>query len=268
MDNQIIEANETSNLNITVTPLAMAEQIAREHEEFTIKYVVGGRLALYDLLGKMLATVQEFLSAPDREQLIEKVRESLHGLGIKTQRNTSDIALLVRYMTRTDRKTTHVYTRAIEAALENGIATDAMRDFIDGNGGIEKIRASRAVDAQGNVSHSYSTVDYEAIAEEFLSLKIYVPLGKFEACAAFDSFRSNDAAFEYFVCTRRIDGYHILAKLPPTGEFEQIAIRHLAQNMASDPEGTAKGMKKLRETVAAIKQQKMMDKMAVIQAAN
>lgn len=268
MENQIIEANETSNLNITVTPLAMAEQIAREHEEFTIKYVVGGRLALYDLLGKMLATVQEFLSAPDCEQLIEKVRESLHGLGIKTQRNTSDVALLVRYMTRTDRKTTHVYTRAIEAALENGIATDAMRDFIDGSGGIEKIRASRVVDAEGNVSHSYSAVDYEAIAEEYLSLKTYVPLGKFDSRSAFDQILNNNTAFEYFVCSRRIDGFHILAKLPSTPEFERMAIRHLAESLASDPEGTAKGMSKLRDTVAAIKQQKMMDNTAVIQAAN
>lgn len=252
---ETIKKTDASTLKIMLTPLAMAEKIALEHEEFTIKYVVGGRLALYDLLGKMLAVVQQLMAATDREQLMDEVRASLRGLGIKIQSNTSDIALLVRYMTRTDRKTTHVYTRAIEAALENGIATDAMRDFIDSSGGIEKIRASRAVDAQGNVSHSYSTVDYEAIAEEFLNLKIYVPLGKFEACAAFDSFRSNDAAFEYFVCTRRIDGYHILAKLPPTGEFEQIAIRQLAQKMASDPEGTAKGMSKLRETVAEIKQQ-------------
>ncbi len=252
---ETIEATDASNLQITLTPLAMAEQIAREHEEFTIKYVVGGRLALYDLLGRMLTTVQQFLTAVDREQLLESVRASLHELGFKTQSNTSDIALLVRYMTRTDRKTTHVYTRAIEAALENGVAVDGMRDFIDGNGGIEKIRASRAVDARGNVSHSYSAVDYEAIAEEYLSLKTYVPLGKFEANAAFDGFRSNSAAFEYFVCTRRIDGYHILAKLPPTPEFERLAIRHLAQSLASDPAGTDRGMRKLRETVAEIKQQ-------------
>lgn len=264
MKNQIIEANESSNLTITVTPLAMAEQIAREHEEFTIKYVVGGRLALYDLLGKMLDTVQQFLAAPDRDQLIDKVRASLQQLGIKTQHNTSDIAVLVRYMTRTDRKTTHVYTRAIEAALENGVAIDGMRDFIDGQGGIEKIRASRAVDAEGNVSHSYSPIDYEAIAEEYLSLKTYVPLGKFDAHPAFDAFRSNSAAFEYFVCTRRIDGYHILTKLPPTAEFERVAIRYLAQTMASDPDGTAKGMSKLREAVAEVQLQKMKNSTAEI----
>jgi hypothetical protein len=249
-----IETTDASNLKITLTPLAKAEQIALEHEEFTIKYAVGGRLALYDLLGKMLAVVQQFLAATDREQLMDVVRTSLRGLGIKTQSNTSDIALLVRYMTRTDRKTTHVYTRAIEAALENGVAVDDMRDFIDGNGGIEKIRASRAVDAEGNVSHSYSAVDYEAIAEEYLSLKTFVPMGKFDANPAFDDFRSNSAAFEYFVCTRRIDGYHILSKLPPTAEFERLAIRHLAQSLASDSAGTDSGMRKLRETVAEIKQ--------------
>ena len=101
--------------------------------------------------------------------------------GFKLIQPTADVALLVRNMTRSDRKSTHFYTRAIEAALENGIATDAMRDFIDGSGGIEKIRASRVVDAEGNVSHSYSAVDYEAIAEEYLSLKTYVPLGKFDS---------------------------------------------------------------------------------------
>ncbi|MCD8503548.1 MAG: hypothetical protein LRY53_08075 [Burkholderiaceae bacterium] len=268
MENQMIESTSAMPAVINHSPLDMADEVAREHEEFTVKYVVGGRLALYDLLGKMLATVQQFLSSADREQLIEEVRASLHGLGIKTQRNTSDIALLVRYMTRTDRKATHVYTRAIEAALENGVAVDGMRDFIDGSGGIEKIRASRAVDAQGNVSHSYSAVDYEAIAEEYLSLKTYVPMGKFDASPAFDSFRSNSAAFEYFVCTRRIDGYHILAKLPPTAEFERVAIRYLAQTMASDPDGTAKGMSKLRAAVAEVKQQKMADITAAINAAD
>ena len=53
-------------LQISKTLIGQADDIAAAHEHFTTHYVVGGRMALYSLLGDMLALINSFEAAPDR----------------------------------------------------------------------------------------------------------------------------------------------------------------------------------------------------------
>ena len=134
---------QTGNLVVTKTLIGQAEDLAAEHEAFNTNYVIGGRQALYSLLGKIAALVEQFDAAVDKDELLEIVRTQLQEqYGIKTQHNTSDITVLVRYITRADRKTAHVYTRAIETARANQIAPAHFAGYLEQAGGVERIRAN------------------------------------------------------------------------------------------------------------------------------
>lgn len=237
----------SKELVVTKTLIGQADELAEVHEHFKTHYVVGGRLALYNLLGQMLELANKFETAIDREDLIAKIKHRLRTeFGVKTQKNTSDTAALIRYITRADRKTAHVYTRVIEAAKANGVTPEAVPAFIDQAGGVERIRALGVADdsmADGDLSKEKIT-----LTEEYLSCRAELPLASFEATAFMDQFSSNSTAYEYFVCTRKGDGrYHIMSRLPATAEFERVAIKHLSEMVCSD-------MKKARNGVVSLRQ--------------
>lgn len=236
-----------SGLVVTKTLIAQADEIASAHEHFTTHYVVGGRVALYELLGRMLAVVRQFDQAEDREELIAKIKHRLRTeFGIKTQANSSDTAVLIRYMTRTDRKTTHVYARALEAAMVKAIEPARLPLFIEQHGGIEKIRA----DGVGETAHADAidpVAERIALAYEYLSCRTELPLASFRASEAIDRDGNSGSAFDFFVCTRGADGqFHILSRLPCSTDFERVAIRHLSNEIGSDIERARQAIGMLR----------------------
>jgi hypothetical protein len=144
MNTNLIElSNKTqSPLTISKTLVYQADELAEEHEQFNTNYIVAGRIALYELLAKIYALYKRLEVDPDKESLLEDMRFKLtKTYRIRTQVNTSDLGLLVRYITRADRKTSHVYARAIETAIENEIAHHEFVGYIQNQGGIEQMRA-------------------------------------------------------------------------------------------------------------------------------
>ena len=228
--------------------MTRVDEIAQQHEEFYVSYVVGGRKALYKLLGSMLGVVQLVLNSVEKDQLIKDCKHVLRNSGIKTQSNSSDVAVMVRYMTRTDRKTTHVYARAIEAALAQGIGADGFSDFAEESGGLENIRALSVTKLDGSYSADADSTDYDAMTKEFLYLRTLVPVGKFEGTAALNAIEPDSAvSYEYMVCVRRGDSsYDIVTKIPADAAFEQQAIDCLSRVFKRNPASNKEGMDKLR----------------------
>ena len=253
----------SNEIIVTKTLVGQADELAVAHEHFTTHYVVGGRLALYDLLGQMLDLVNKFEAAIDRGDLIANIKYRLRSeFGIKTQKNTSDIAALIRYITRADRKTAHVYTRVIEAAKANGIAPAGISGFIDQTGGIERIRALGVAD--GSPVDSDLSEEKIALTEEYLSCRAELPLASFEATEFLDRFGSSSTTYEYFVCTRKGDGrYHIMSRLPATPEFERTAIKHLSEMVCSDIAKAREGVASLRRRANAVIQNRRIAECSV-----
>ena len=236
----------TATLSTVKTLIAQADDIAAAHEQFNTQYVIGGRMALYTLIGDMLRVVNSFEAAVDRQDLLKIIKQRLRGeFGIKVQKNSGDIAVLVRYMTRADRKTAHVYTRVIEAAKLNAVTPEQLPTFIEGAGGVERIRALGA-----NTTESVAEDDAAervSLTEEYLSCRAELPLASFEATEFLDKFSSNSAAYAYFACTRKGDGrFHVLSPMPATAEFERIAIRHLSELVCRDMAAARQGVASLR----------------------
>jgi hypothetical protein len=223
------EEKSRTKLVVTKSLIAQADEVASAHEQFNLQYVVGGRAALYQLLGRMLSLVQQFESAPDRKELISKIRHQLRSeYGIKTQANSSDTTVLVRYMTRTDRKTAHVYARAIESARANSISVDQLPSYIEQAGGLEQIRADGAM-AESPEDQSAQAERIE-LAEEYLRCRAEVPIQSFEAHRLFDNFDDHGAVYSYFVCARKGDGkYHVLSRIPAPRDFERLVVRNFSE---------------------------------------
>jgi len=236
----------SNEIIVTKTLVGQADDLAVAHEHFTTHYVVGGRLALYELLGQMLDLVNKFEAAIDREDLIANIKYRLRSeFGIKTQKNTSDIAALIRYITRADRKTAHVYTRVLESAKQCGISPEQLPAFIEGAGGVERIRALSS--NSSGVSNQNNSDERIALTEEYLRCREELPLASFDATDLLDQLTAGDAKYAYFTCIRKADGkFYVLSPLPVNAEFERLAISQLSEAVCKDQLAACEGVASLR----------------------
>ena len=79
MSTEIIESNIEigSELVVTKTIIGQADDLALEHEDFNDRYIVTGRLALYELIGKIYALFGQLESSIDKEEQIKMLKDLL-----------------------------------------------------------------------------------------------------------------------------------------------------------------------------------------------
>ena len=216
---------------VTKSLIGQAEDLAAEHEAFNANYVIGGRKALYNLLGKIAVLVEQFDASVDKAELIKIVRKNLQEqYGIKTQENTSDVTVLVRYITRADRKTAHVYARAIETARANQVAPAQFSEYLEQAGGVERIRAN-GVDCEGGDLSKSSQHEKLEIIRKYLNARRDFPLAsiKFSGKQGLQADRSGD--LNILVCSSLNGRYYVLAKLVPDVALERNVLEGLAQKL-------------------------------------
>ena len=167
-DGAVLDLNQYLNaVKVSKTLIAQADDLALEHERFHTNYVIAGRMALYALLGKIYELVLKVESSSDCDFFIGQMRKSLKSKhSIRTQDNSSTAAIVVRYVTRADRKTAHVYARAIEAAKASQVPAVGFSDYVDEQGGVEKIRSNQA--QNGKTSTQARTTETRDVAKHCL----------------------------------------------------------------------------------------------------
>ena len=230
--NEVIEVK--GNLVVTKSLIGQAEDLAAEHEAFNTNYVIGGRHALYSLLGKIAALVEQFDAAVDRDELLEIVRTQLQErYGIKTQHNTSDITVLVRYITRADRKTAHVYARAIETARANQIAPAHFARYLEQAGGVERIRAS-GVESEDNAVSKPSLQEKLDLTRKYLNARREFPIATVRVSAKQAVNFGGTSNLNVLVCSEHEGRYYVLAKLATDEVLEKKLVEALAQQLPDD----------------------------------
>jgi hypothetical protein len=212
----VIDLNQyLHSVKVSKTLIAQADDLALEHERFHTNYVIAGRMALYALLGKIYELVLKVESSVDCEFFVDQMRKSLKSKhSIRTQENSSTAAIVVRYVTRADRKTAHVYARAIEAAKASHVPAVGFSEYVDEQGGVEKIRSSQA--KNGKTSTQARTTETRDVANHpsvfsYLRARTEFPKSSF----AFKSEIADEEACEYsvFVCRKRQGRYLVLDQL-------------------------------------------------------
>ncbi len=244
MNTELIEVEAQTNPAVIVkTLIGQADDLALEHENFHTNYIVAGRTALYELLGKIYALSLTLDDALDKAEQISMMRSVLsEKYQIRTQDNTSDLTVLVRYITRADRKTAHVYARAIQSAQESGVLPKNMVGFIEHHGGIERIRIA-------GVDHE-STADIEQekieLAKTYLAVKADSPFTSFEGPKAFEGIYSNSCAYEIVICSLGSGNkYNVIGKLPADPALEDLAIKHFSKHLCKNMDLARKEIAKM-----------------------
>lgn len=258
-----ISNQQKTSLSITNTLISQAKDLAAEHELFNEQYVISGRKALYGLLAKIYALVERFDQSIDKADLIKMMRKNLHEqYGIKTQDNTSATTVLVRYITRADRKTAHVYARAIESAQENCIKAEDFAAYVERSGGVERIRAIGASADAADVKQALEE-EMLALTHAFLGARTEMPFAEFDAPKAFDGIYSKSCTYELVICSLGTSGkYNVIGKLPADLPLENLAIKYFAKYLCKDIEKAREGV----ATVANAAQKKRQERLDKDQA--
>ena len=246
--NQLIEVcnqhvlTQTGNLVITKTLIGRAEDLAAEHEVFNTNFVIGGRKALYSLLGKIAVLVEQFDAAVDKAELIKLMRKNLQEqYGIKTQDNTPDVTVLVRYITRADRKTAHVYARAIETAIANQIAPAQFAGYLEQVGGLERVRAEGADSVGSDLGKRVE------IARMYLNARKAFPLTSFKLNPKGNTQLEGTSELNVLICSESAGRQYVLVKLPINSALEKKVLEGLVQQLPNDLNDMSKQVSKFHQ---------------------
>jgi len=235
MNTELVELNKEvkSHLVITKSLVCQADDLAEEHEQ-CMGYIVTGRYALYELLGKIYGLYKQLEAAADKSEILEDMRFKLaKTYQIRTQANTSDLGLLVRFITRADRKTAHVYARAIETAMNNEIELDDFVGYIQNQGGVEQIRAIGADVNLKKLQLNDSNEKLE-IAKQHLLAMAEKPLAEIELNQNLNVF-GQGCFYDYFVgVSTGGKKYRIIGKINADKDFEFKVLKTFADMIDLD----------------------------------
>ena len=235
---------KTTNLIVKKSLMSQAIELAKAHDEFHTQHVIGGRKALYEMLGNIMRLTIEVNASLEKDALISSIRRELQNHhNIRTQANSSTTAILVKYITRADRKTTHVYARAIDTAIASNAKADEFVEFAETEGGIENIRAI-GVDAE--LKEKAETVADEkfALAEEYLIAREEIPYEVLESkLPRMDS----KCRYEYLMCVKNGNQLQVVMKVPADLAFEERAIKLIGDFSFKDWEKDSKACRKFIE---------------------
>lgn len=106
---------------------------------------------LYLLLSECLDTFQnKFLTASDddRKSLRSELCALLTTAGVKVQKNTTTLNMLVRFVFSSDRKRAHGYAYVLAAAISHGTPAQKLPEWICESGGIEEIKRKMVKSAE------------------------------------------------------------------------------------------------------------------------
>ena len=263
MNTELIEENkeEKSQLVITKSLVCQADDLAEEHEQFNTNYIIGGRLALYVLLGKMFDLYKVLEASPDKKVLLGEMKHRLvHDHRIRVQANSSDAGILVRYITRAERKTAHIYARVIEQALINQIPSEYFVDYIEQCGGIEQMRLS-GVDQAKAVENEQTLKDNQELAWKYCKAREELPFASFPLKNVFDYLGKEKVWFEYYVCAKRGDKRYVVANIPADKAFEERAITLIGNDLATTSPDIGEKVEELYEKAKQVHKERIIKEM-------
>ena len=267
MNIELIEAKkeQQSQLVISKSLICQADDLAIEHENFHEHYIVGGRAALYELLSKIYGLAEQLDSYSDRDEQLGLLRTVLaEKYGIRTQENTSDTTVLVRYITKADRKTAHVYSRAIETARQNGIASNNFVGYIEQAGGVERIRSNAAAAAEGDPKEEMSEDEMEDILEltrDYLCARTELPLSSFKTPKNMLK-NSKLNGLNHYICHERNGRQYVLARLTIDKDQETVMVRSFAKELCANRKVSKKDIGKFYAKAMVRRKQRILKEIA------
>ncbi len=114
-----------------------AKMLESEYASYIDEFVTRGNQALYSVLAKIYAVAVQINHSDNKESIIKSLRNVMSlQKKIKTQKNSSALTLLVRWVVGGSRQLAHTYSKALEAAYKDNIAADELAEYFTKQGGL------------------------------------------------------------------------------------------------------------------------------------
>jgi hypothetical protein len=217
--------NKTKKTNIQKIIVDKAELLSLRHSTYVDKFVTLANDELYAILAEIMALYEQVNDSQDQIKLIKHIRQHLSSVhNIKTQANTKTTALVVKLVTRANRKTSHVYSRVLEVAIAAGVKPDGLVEFIKLKGGIDKVRM--AVNSAETVAQAKVTAKH--YQQQLRSqLKHMQGIGNADLSAIRHTLpHASDVDFEHLLCrfNNATNAHEIVAIMYPSSALETQSI--------------------------------------------
>ena len=213
-------------IDIKHTIFTHADLLAERHTDYVNEFVKRANDELYAILAELLALYEQIELLNQKERFIKQMRKTLREeYKIKTQANSKTSSLVVRYVTRSSRKTAHVYGRVLDVAVSEGITSATLVDYIKAKGGIDRVRM--AVD-------SAETKQLQNKQEKLLHKQLTVHLQQkstlgtvqFNQVTSKNLPHASDVSFMHLLCTfnHMSNQHEIVSVLYPNSTIEARAL--------------------------------------------
>jgi hypothetical protein len=139
----------TANFNPSANNIAFADSTVALLDALSVKrdaweqgVFKAANEALYALLAETLEIYNsKFLQGgkDDQRTLRQQLVSRLNEMGIKTQKNSTALGMLVRFVFKSDRKRAHRYAYVLSAAVQENVSSANFAGFVRDAGGVEEI---------------------------------------------------------------------------------------------------------------------------------
>ena len=208
--------------------ISLGDELSQRHGVYVDEYVHKANDVLYALLGDVLQFAMDIFQTGDAEVVVENLRKTLRTKhNIKTQKNTPQLTVIVRYVVRTSRKTAHVYSKALQVAIDNNVSPADLPEFIKQHGGIDRLRngivtaevKEQQAAGRANLKNLYKAMTTALLTRNIGTVKFREEHFGYAAVAA-------DVEFTYLLCVRdpATGETKVAASCYPSSAVEQNAL--------------------------------------------
>lgn len=155
-----------------------------------------------------------------------ELKARLEAVGVKVQKNSSTLTMLVRYVFKSDRKRAHGYSQVLGAAIQDGIKPADLANYIANAGGVEEIKRRMVLSADALAKR-------EQVANATNSVKADVERAALNPIASAQL--ATEGEYAVLLAKPRADGFvDIIGVLPEVNEalFNALLLRMAKKRVA------------------------------------
>lgn len=132
--------NKTAQINAVKASayLDQIEELCKARESYEQGELARSNKRLYEILADVQRLYEQAAASKGAlKDMVMVLKKRLEDKGARIQANTKALGLFVRYVFNSERQATHIYTRAIQFAISEGISADGLAEFILQAGGVD-----------------------------------------------------------------------------------------------------------------------------------
>lgn len=260
--NQVFGAHSAAIPTPRITPkekevtatIKECDLLAEKHSNYEEEFIVRGNKALYDLLQGIYAVALRINKSDFRFETISMLRSALSERNIKTQLNTPDLTILIKYIVGANRKNAANYSRVLRVALEDKVPADALSDYVSRRGGMSQIQTTEGK-ASSKQSLRDSNKEKLALLKEFLKLSQWESGIEFKydrpisVCNAAKQTAKETSSFCFFLADYDAlnDVYRIIQNYDLGHSYESNVLRFIIKDTSNDLKVIKDGVVRLKK---------------------